>query len=52
MEESTQPIILQLSLEEVNLILKSLGGLPFRDVYDLIGKINEQATRQLNAEGK
>lgn len=35
------------SLEEANLIFKALGKLPFTDVYELIGKLNEQANAQL-----
>lgn len=35
------------TLEEANLIFKSLGNLPFKDVYELIGKLNEQANLQL-----
>ncbi len=38
---------LELELEEVNLILKSLGNLPFKEVFELIGKINQQANQQL-----
>jgi hypothetical protein len=40
-------IRLELSLEEVNLILQSLGEFPFKEVYELIGKINAQANQQL-----
>ena len=41
-------IQLELSIEEINLIFKALGGLPFRDVYEIIGKINAQANTQLS----
>jgi hypothetical protein len=41
-------ITLHLSLEEANLILESLGNLPFVKVYALIGKIQEQARQQLS----
>ena len=37
----------ELTLEEANLIFKALGKLPFADVYELIGKLNEQANAQL-----
>ncbi|TAF35405.1 MAG: hypothetical protein EAZ57_04915 [Cytophagales bacterium] len=40
-------IFLELSLEEANMILKSLGQQPFNQVYELIGKINAQANDQL-----
>lgn len=42
-----QTIRLELTLEEVNLILKALGNMPFKDVYELIGVINAQANEQL-----
>jgi hypothetical protein len=38
----------QITIEEANLIFKALGKLPFADVYELIGKLNEQANAQLN----
>ena len=43
-------INLQITIEEANLILEALGNLPFVKVYALIGKIQEQAGQQLNAE--
>lgn len=42
-------IQLNLNFEEVNIILKALGNLPFNEVYDLIGKIHEQANNQSNS---
>jgi hypothetical protein len=30
------------------LIMKALGKLPFEEVYTLIGKINDEANRQLS----
>lgn len=42
-------ISLQLSTEEINLILEGLGTLPFVKVYGLIGKIQQQAAQQLQA---
>jgi hypothetical protein len=41
-------ITIHISLEEANLILESLGNLPFVKVYALIGKIQEQARQQLS----
>jgi len=38
-----QEIPLKLTLEEINLVLKALGDRPFKEVYQLIGKINSQA---------
>ena len=43
-----QDIGLQLSADEINLILEGLGGMPFVKVYALIGKIQQQASGQLN----
>lgn len=40
---------LELTLDEVNIILKALSKEPFKDVFQLIGKINEQANSQLNS---
>lgn len=36
-----------IKLDEANLILKALGKLPFEQVYELIGKLNQQANEQL-----
>jgi hypothetical protein len=43
---------LELSLDDVNLILESLGALPFARVYGLIGRIQEQARAQLASEAE
>ena len=42
-----EKITLTLTLYETNLILKALGEQPFNSVYELIGKIQHQATEQL-----
>jgi hypothetical protein len=39
-----------ITLEEANKIFKALGKEPFQEVYELIGKLNEQANDQLNPE--
>jgi hypothetical protein len=44
-------ITLQLSIEEVNMLLTSLGNQPYVQVYGLIQKIQQQATVQLPASG-
>ncbi|WP_162441252.1 hypothetical protein [Rhodocytophaga rosea] len=36
------------SIEEASTIFKALGKLPFAEVYELIGKLNEQANEQLS----
>ncbi|MFM7360682.1 MAG: hypothetical protein ACKO6F_10855 [Cyanobium sp.] len=40
-------IALTLSIEEVNLILESLGEQPFRRVFQLIGRIQAAARAQM-----
>ena len=38
---------LKVTVDEANLILEALGSMPFKQVYALVGKIQEQASRQL-----
>lgn len=40
---------LTLNLEEVNLVIKALSELPFKQVNDLVAKIHLQAQEQLVA---
>jgi hypothetical protein len=40
---------LKLTLNDVNLILNALGNSPYVSVVDLIAKIREQITPQLNS---
>jgi hypothetical protein len=44
---SNDTIHLDLSLDEVNLILEGLGELPFRRVFQLIGRIQRAAHSQI-----
>lgn len=44
---SPKRINLVLTIEEANLILESLGQLPFAQVHQLIGNIQQQAATQL-----
>ncbi len=46
-KKNTQNITFNISLEEANLIFKALGKQPFAEVFELIGKLNEQANQQL-----
>lgn len=49
--DSVEEILnLNLTLDEVNIILQALSKEPFKDVFQLIGKINEQANTQLNRD--
>lgn len=53
MEDDTTEIIelkMTLTLDEVNIILQALSKEPFKDVFQLIGNINEQASKQLKSE--
>ncbi|TSJ81304.1 hypothetical protein FPG78_04935 [Cardinium endosymbiont of Dermatophagoides farinae] len=44
-------ITLRLDITEVNVIIKSLSERPFREVYELIGKIHTQSNAQLKPNG-
>ena len=46
MNEAEQ-ISLELTLGEVNQVLEALGTMPYRQVYQLIGKIQRQGESQL-----
>jgi hypothetical protein len=39
-------IQLTLTLEEIEILFKALGDQPFKTVFELIGKINEQVVEQ------
>lgn len=41
-------VTLTLTVEELGILFKSLGRMPFEQVYQLIGKLNEQANQQLS----
>ncbi|UXX77739.1 hypothetical protein N7E81_10195 [Reichenbachiella carrageenanivorans] len=43
---------LKVSAQEVKLIFQALGKLPFEEVYDLIGKLNDQVNDQVNDQSK
>lgn len=47
MNHNTKNIKLNLTFDEVNLVLKALGSLPFNQVYEVIGKIHDQANAQV-----
>ena len=42
-----EKITLTLDIKEVNLIIKALSSQPFREVYEVIGKIHNQSNTQL-----
>lgn len=45
-------IQLELNLNEVNQILEALGHQPYKDVFQLVIKIQQQAGSQLNTENQ
>lgn len=40
---SERMLVIHLSLQEGNLLLEALAELPFKSVFELIGKLNQQA---------
>lgn len=47
-----KPIVLNVTLKEVNGILVSLSRMPYIEVVDLIAKLQMQAKDQINGEAK
>ena len=47
MKPDIQQITLQLTLEETNLILTTLSQLPYQQVFQLVGRLQQQAGQQL-----
>ncbi len=43
-------INLHLDINEVNLIIKALSERPFREVYELMGRIHAQSNTQLSSQ--
>jgi hypothetical protein len=41
---------LELTLQEVNLILTGLGRLPYESVFELVDKVKSQAVPQINQQ--
>lgn len=48
--QSTKEINFTVTVDEANLILEGVGVLPFARVYQLVGKLQEQAKRQLQGD--
>ena len=40
-------IALELDINEINVIIKALSERPFREVYELVGKIHSQSSGQV-----
>lgn len=45
-------LTLTMTVDEANLVLEALGEQPFAKVYELVGKIQEQAGQQLKSNGE
>lgn len=43
-----EQIKLTLTVEEANVILEALGNMPYKTVYQLVGKIQQQAAQQIS----
>ena len=50
-ETKTKGVSLDLTLEQANLILEALAELPFKQVFELIGHLNQQAQAGFAAAG-
>lgn len=48
-QAQVQTVKLELTVDEVNAILASLGKHPFESIFQLIGKIQSQGNAQLQA---
>ena len=42
-------ITLRLTLDDINLILEGIGGLPFARVFGLVSRVQSQAAEQLKS---
>ena len=43
-----QKITLNLTIDEINVIIKALSERPFREVYELVGKVHAQSNSQIS----
>lgn len=50
MQDIKQNIKLEITLEEANLLLEALGEMPFKRVFGLVSKIQNQAAPQVNGQ--
>lgn len=42
MIENKKDLDIKLNMEELKVVFKALGKLPFEEVYEIIGKLNDQ----------
>jgi hypothetical protein len=52
MEDEQKKIPLLLTIKEINVLFKALGDRPFKEVYELFGKMNTQVNDYLAKEEK
>lgn len=50
MEEAQKEVPLSLTMDEINVIFKALGDRPFKEVYELFGKLNNQVNDYIAKE--
>ena len=48
--QQQQELKLTLNIEDVNLILEGLGGLPYAKVYAAVNNIQQQAQQQMQSQ--
>ena len=48
--KNEEDIILKLQLDDIKIIMNALAKLPFEDVYEIIGKINNQTNAQISVK--
>jgi len=47
-----EKLTLELSVDEANTLLEALGEMPYRKVYELVVKIQQQASSQLGEKNQ
>lgn len=52
MKTELKPINLSVTIDEANLILRGIGQLPFAEVYQLVAKVQHQASQQLDVDAE
>jgi hypothetical protein len=48
--KNEENIILKLQLDDIKIIMNALAKLPFENVYEIIGKINNQTNAQISVK--
>lgn len=45
-----ETLTIEFTIDEMNVILAALSNEPFKEVYEIIGKINSEAQKQLSKD--